>query len=152
MKKINILLILVMVTVLLISAAPKVKLMRLEIINKSAFDTTIKFEEYTPFAEDLAFEYITVKAMDSFDQIPVIGTFTFVRGLYNATAWYCGQVEPKFFQYDFTKSKFRITIPPCDIAPEGGSEENSQKLSPFLYPVEDDEVYAIGAFKFNWRY
>lgn len=148
MKKIILLSIIALL--LLGAAAPVAKLMRLEIINKSAYPAYIELDEVN--YRSPARYYLSVDGMEEDGLLPVIKTFTLVRGFYTAKIWYCNLENPTYAQFDFTWSAVRLPIPDCASTPPKGDEQHI-KLNPNLYPPID--VFGVPIyydFGYRWRY
>lgn len=148
MKKI---LMLLLVLVLLVGFAPRIKLMRLELVNKSAFPVWLVLNEVT--LDQPAQFYLVV---DAADVLPGVRVYTLPRGVYDVEASYCNQEFITLFQnLDLNISQFRVVIPPCDQAAVADAvSDGVLKLSPLLYPPVDllDKPIIYNLGEFRWRY
>lgn len=136
---------------MVIAAAPQVKLMRLEVVNKSAYPAQVKLNEIN--FDSPAWYYLPIEGMDEFSVLPVVKVFTLVRGLYDAEVYYCNQSVPTYFRLDFSKHAFRLVIPPCANKAQPGDQFHL-KLNPNLYPALDlfDVPIIYNFIQYNWRY
>jgi len=144
-------LVITLVLLVMLAAVPTVKLMRLEIVNKSAEPVFLRLDEVN--WDSPQSYYLNIPAGAS---LPAVRLYTLVRGVYDVEASYCNlEWATLFVNLDLTVSQFRITIPACDRAPvEDAVPDGALKLSPWLYPPVDlfdvPIVYDLGAF--NYRY
>lgn len=148
MKKL-LLIVTLLVLVFTLAAAPVVKLMRLEVVNKSAEPAYLKLQEVSWDASPQSY-YLNIGEAAS---LPAVKLFTMVRGVYDVEAQYCDQEWATLFaNLDLNMSQFRIVIPPCGQANvEDAVSDGALKLSPGLYPPVDlFEVPII--YDMNWRY
>jgi len=147
-KKLTILLLVLM----LVAAVLPIKLMRLEVINKSDAPAFIKLQEIV-LGEPGLFYFLPVQ--ESGGALPSVALFTLGRGFYEAEVWYCNLSVPTHFIFDFSKSSFRITIPPCGAKPQPGGER-SVKLNPNLWPavdiLGDPILYDLSDVQWEFRY
>jgi len=144
MKKVT----LILLVVLLLAAAPVIKLMRLEVVNKSDQPAFLKLQEVTWDAVNPY--YLQIPEGGS---LPSVRVYTLVRGVYDVEASYCRQqYVTAFSNLDLNLAQFRIVIPPCDQ--EGVVDavaDGALKLSPQLYPPVDEFDVPI-IYDMNWRY
>lgn len=142
---------LLIIALLLMASVPVLKLMRLEVINKSAEPAYLKLQEVT--WDTVAPYYLQVPAGAS---LPSVRLYTLVRGVYDVEAQYCDQEWATIFvNLDLFRAQFRLTIPPCDQADVVDAvADNALKLNPWLYPPVDEYdvaiIYDLGGF--NYRY
>jgi len=149
-----ILLVLSLLVTLLVGFTIKASLMRLEIVNKSAYPAHLWLTEFTPGAQALQTYYLNVDSVSSLTGVWNVKVYTLVRGLYNLQLDYCDLEQPTYFQLDLTKSYMRFVIPACAAVPNAG-EANVIKLNPNLYPPDEDGVgltYILIDYPFKWRY
>jgi hypothetical protein len=154
MKKLTIVLLVVSLFVMaLVGWSIKIKLMRLEVVNKSEYDAYLRLYDITL---ESPYEY--------YFHVPKTGAlettrlYTIPMGIYYVEASYCDQEwVTKFTDLNLVRSEFTIPIPPCDQKPVSDAvEDGVLKLSPWLYPPVDLNdvpiVYNLGGFSFHWRY
>jgi hypothetical protein len=143
--------ILILLVILLLAAVPVIKLMRLEVINKSAEPAYLKLQEVT--WDTVNPYYLQIPAGAS---LPAVRLYTLVRGVYDVDAQYCDQEWTTIFvNLDLFRAQFRITIPACDQMPVVDAVPDLVlKLNPWLYPPVDvydvPIIHDLGGF--NWRY
>lgn len=143
-----------LLAVLLVGFAVKPSLMRLEIVNKSAYPAHLWLSEFTPGAQALQTYYLSADSASSFTGVWNVKVYTLVRGLYNMELQYCDLEHSTYFQLDLTKSYMRFVIPACATYPNPG-EADVLKLNPNLYPPDEDGVgltYILIDYPFKWRY
>lgn len=147
MKKLPILL---LITLLLMSAVPTIKLMRFEVINKSNMPATLKLHEVN---YDQPFEYFL--SIPAGVDLPGIKLFTVARGIYDVEVWACGQLQPtQFINLNLDRAFSRFVIVPCNITEAKGGD-GVVKYNNWLFPYEDEFgtqlIYDLGG-SFKWRY
>jgi hypothetical protein len=155
MKKKLVLLLIVLISIMAIAFTPEIKLMRLELVNKTPYPATMKLTGFTPGYESAQpFYNLTVDGVDPITLVWEKKTYTLARGLYDGELWYCDLKHPTYFKLDLTKNQ-PFVIPPCNVKPASGID-GVIKLSPYLYPPDEDGVglthNLIPGYQFNWRY
>lgn len=149
MKRLTILVI--VLSLLVMAAVPIIKLMRFEVINKSAEPAYLKLQEVT--WDTVAPYYLQIPAGAS---LPAVRLYTLVRGVYDIEAQYCDQEWSTIFtNLDLFRAQFRITIPACDQMPVVDAvPDNSLKLNKWLYPPVDlfdvQIIHDLGGFRFRY--
>jgi hypothetical protein len=148
MKKLNLLLLLLVVLVL--AFVPAVKLMRFEVINKSGQEAVVILDEVN-FDQPYYF-YLSIPAGGV---LPEVRMFTIPQGLYHPQVIACGQLQAtQFKNLNLFKGYFRFVILPCELR-EAKDGDGVLKYNPLVYPFEDvfgvPIIHDLGG-GFRWRY
>ena len=143
-------LILLLMVVLMLAAAPALKLMRFEVVNKSGQDAVIILDEIN--WDQPAHYYLSI---GSGVDLPEVRLFTLVQGVYDVQVIACGEYQPsQFANLDLTVGYFRFVILPCELR-EAKDGDGVLKVNPLVYPAEDlfgvPLIYDLGG-EFHWRY
>lgn len=136
-----------MLAVLLISAAPQVKLVRLVIENQSDQPAFLKLNLL-----DSEFEFEYRFAVPAAGSEPFEQAYTVARGKYRVEALYCGESEYVLYELPVFGKETRHLIHDCNAKPPNPGGDGLFRLSPFLWESGNDEPYVYGKFTAEFRY
>ena len=147
MKKLT----LILLVVLMLAAAPVVRLLRLEVINKSNSVAYVTLKEVSYDVQPVQY-WLTIEPGVS---LPGVELFTLVRGLYDAEVLACGAEKPiQYANWNLNKARERLVILPCDLQ-DAKDGDGVLKVNQWLYPFEDEFgvpiIYDLGGV-FSYRY
>lgn len=136
----------VLLMLLVVSAAPRAQLMRFTLVNKSNQDIYLALSGYE-YEQQYPYLHLVGAGRE-----PVEQEYTLVRDIYNASLNYCGLDEATDFVLPLVKSKFRYVVLPCNSKQENLGGDNVLKVSPFLWEPGSNFPYIVGEFEYDWEY
>lgn len=128
---------LLLILTLVVSAAPKIKLMRLNVLNKTDSDVYLQMREIN--LDQPASYYLHVAPSGEF--IPGVGLYTLARGVYEVNVLACGDFEYDQYELDLNRHEFTINVIPgsgssavADGLLKIGCSESEEDYAPLFAP------------------